>query len=352
MYKLLNNNSKSVGLVPGTIIHTGETTMEKVRITLIGYDNASFFEKNIEDIDECLEYKNSKFVIWINIDGIHNAEIINKIGKHFNIHTLALEDIANPDQRPKIEEYDNYNFFVLKMLYQSEGDIFSEQISIIQNENFVISFQEKKGDVFDVIRDRIRNYKGRIRSLGSDYLSYSLIDSIIDNYFVILERIEDEIEFIEDRMLDSPKHSDLLDCHNIKRDLIYLRKCIWPLRETINKLEKYELKFFEQSTKIFVRDLYDHVVRIIDAVESFRDVVNGLIELYLSNVSNKTNSVMKLLTIISTIFMPLTFIAGIYGMNFKFMPELDAKLGYPITLGFMFLIGFGMFLYFKIKKWL
>ena len=171
MLKLLNRNLKSVGLIPGTVIHTDETTIEQVRISLIGYDNASFFEKNIEDIDECLEYKNSKFVIWINIDGIQNSEIINKIGKHFNIHTLALEDITNPDPRPPIEEYDNYNFFVLKMLYQSEDDIFSEQISIIQNKNFVISFQEKKGDVFDIIRDRIRNYKGRIRSLGSDYLT-------------------------------------------------------------------------------------------------------------------------------------------------------------------------------------
>jgi magnesium transporter len=293
-------------------------------------------------------------VTWINIDGLHQIEILEKIGECYGLHPLVLEDILNTDQRPKMEDYGDYIYIVLKMLDQgnNSNEIVTEQISLILGPNFVFSFQEKEGDVFDPIRERIRNGKGRIRKMGGDYLAYALLDSIVDNYFIILEKLSEKIEYLEEKLITRPTPETLQTIHHIKREMIFLRKAIWPLREVIGGLERNESSLIEESTKIYLRDIYDHTIQTIDTIETFRDMVSGMLDIYLSSVSNRLNSVMKVLTIIATIFMPLTFLAGIYGMNFKYMPELEWRWGYPAIWLIMIGIGIFMLVYFKKKNWL
>jgi magnesium transporter len=293
-------------------------------------------------------------VTWINIDGLHQIEILEKIGECYGLHPLVLEDILNTDQRPKMEDYSNYIYIVLKMLDQGNksNEIATEQISLILGPNFVFSFQEKEGDVFDPIRERIRNGKGRIRKMGADYLAYALLDSIVDNYFIILEKLSEKIEYLEEKLITRPTPETLQTIHHIKREMIFLRKAIWPLREVIGGLERNESSLIKESTKIYLRDIYDHTIQTIDTIETFRDMVSGMLDIYLSSVSNRLNSVMKVLTIIATIFMPLTFLAGIYGMNFKYMPELEWGWGYPVLWLIMIGIGIFMLAYFKKKNWL
>jgi magnesium transporter len=286
--------------------------------------------------------------------------IIEKIGKNFNLHPLLLEDILNTGQRPKAEDFEDHIFIVSKMLYfeETESEIISEQLSVIIGANFVISFQERHGDVFNAVRERIRNGKGRIRKMGSDYLAYALLDAVVDHYFLILEKLGEKIEGLEEDLLTNPTTETMQSIHNLKREMIFLRKSVWPLREVVNSLEKGESKLIKKSTKIYLRDVYDHTIQVMDSVESFRDVLSGMLDLYLSVISNKMNEVMKVLTIIATIFIPLTFIAGIYGMNFNpeaspfNMPELNWHFGYPAVWLVMILIGLTMLGFFKNKKWL
>jgi magnesium transporter len=342
------------GLPPGTLVHVGEKKAGKVRITIIDYDESHVEEKEAKRIEECFPFTDKPTVTWININGLHQLDIIEKIGEHFNVHPLVLEDIVNTGQRPKIEDFIDYIFVTLKMLRYSDKEkkTKAEQVSLILGSNFVISFQENDGDVFDPIRQRIKADKGRIRKMGADYLAYALMDAIVDNYFTILEKLGDRIEDFEEELVVNPKPETLQAIHHLKREMIFLRKSVWPLREVINRLERWESSLINKSTSIYFRDVYDHTIQVIDSVETFRDMLSGMLDIYLSSVSNRMNEVMKLLTIIATIFIPLTFIAGVYGMNFRFMPELEMSIGYPVVLLVMLFIGILMFAYFRKKKWL
>jgi len=351
--------SKKSGLPPGTLVHVGERKVEALQITVIDYNEQSFQEKEVLSVEECFAFKATPTVTWINIDGLHDVDIIEKLGNQFGIHPLILEDIVNTGQRPKLEDLEKYIFIVLKMLsyIDSMQTVDAEQVSIVFGSNFLISFQERPGDVFDQIRDRIRNAKGRIRKMGPDYLCYLLIDAIIDNYFAILERIGERIEFMEEELVSDPTEKTLHQIHILKREMISLRKSVWPLRELISGLERSESSLIQESTDVYLRDMYDHTIQVIDTVESFRDMVSGMLDIYLSSISNKMNAVMKVLTIIATIFIPLTFIAGIYGMNFNpaksplNMPELNWYWGYPAVILVMAVIFVLMLFYFKRKKW-
>ena len=350
----IKRHSRKAGLPPGTLVHIGERKAEQIRITLIDYNEQNFQERVAEKVEECFPFKEMPTVTWINIDGLHNIEAIEKIGRNFELHPLILEDILNTGQRPKCEDYEKCLFMVLKMLtFNNESDsIQSEQVSLVLGQNFVISFQEAVGDVFEQIRDRIRNAKGKIRKMSADYLAYTLIDAIVDNYFLILEKIGEQIESMEEELIAKPSDKTVRKIHALKKELIFLRKSVWPLRELISSLEKTGSSLITNSTEPYLRDVYDHTIQVIDTVESFRDMVSGMLDIYLSSISNRMNAVMKVLTIIATIFIPLTFVAGIYGMNFKYMPELGWKWGYFIVLVIMAAVAVVMLIYFKRKKWL
>ena len=354
MARFVKKSSKMKGLPPGELIHIGERKTEKVKITVIDYSTDKFQEKEIKKAEDCFPFKRKPTITWINIDGLHQIDVIEKIGECFEIHPLVLEDILNTDQRPKIEDFEKYIFIVLKMLYTDEKthEIHSEQVSLILGNNFVISFQESIGDVFDTIRERIRNSKGRIRKMGADYLAYGLIDAIVDNYFIILEKIGEKIEGIENEIVANPTPEKLQTIHNLKREMIYLRKSVWPLREVISGLQRGESKLVKKPTHIYLRDLYDHTIQVIDTIETFRDMTSSMLDIYMSSVSNKMNEVMKVLTIFAAIFIPLTFIAGVYGMNFQYMPELDWQWGYFAALFVMLMVGVFLLFYFRRKKWL
>ena len=354
MPKLLKRTSKKAGLPPGTLIYIGDKKTEKVRIRIIDYDEVQFQEKEAKTVEECFPFKEKPTVTWISIDGLHQVDIIEKLGNQFGLHPLLLEDILNTEQRPKLEDFGDYIFVVLKMLYYdgNENSIRAEQVSLVIGSNFVISFQEREGDVFDSVRDRIRKGKGRIRKAGADYLTYALLDTIVDNYFIILEEFGDKIEDTETGLATNPTPEILQNIRKTKKELLFLRKSVWPLREVVSRLEKAESSLIHESTVVYLRDVYDHTIQVIDTVESFRDMVSGMLDVYLSSISNKMNEVMKVLTIFAAIFIPLTFIAGIYGMNFEFMPELRWQWAYPAVLVAMATIATVLLVYFKRKKWL
>jgi magnesium transporter len=346
--------SRKAGLSPGTLIHIGDRKVEKTKITLMNYDEAHLEERELPSISEPLPLKDQTTVTWINVDGLHEVDVIAKLGGLLNIHPLTQEDVLNTGQRPKAEGYDEYIYVVFKMLYYNNGtdEIRSEQVSLVLGSSFLISFQEATGDVFDIVRERIRKSKGRIRKVGADYLAYALMDAVVDHYFVILEKIGERLEIIEQEVVEGPGPQTLAKLHDLKREMIYFRRQIWPTREILNTLVKEESAFITDSTKIFFRDVYDHTIQVIDTLESFRDLASGMLDVYLSTISNRMNEIMKVLTIIATIFIPMTFIAGIYGMNFKYMPELEWHWAYPML--WLILIGLfvGMLAWFRHKKWL
>jgi magnesium transporter len=346
--------SKKAGLPPGTIVFVGEKRRERVKLSVISYDGLNFQEKEVSNVEEAVSFRKKSSVTWLNIDGVHQPEIIEQIGKSFGVHPLVLEDIANTGQRPKMEDFNDYIFVVLRMLRfdEKENQTKTEQISMVLGPDFVVSFQEKEGDVFDIIRERLRSNKGRIRKMGADYLAYSLIDAVVDNYFMILEKLGEAIEEIEDKLVTNPRSETLQTIHDLKRETVFLRKSVWPLREVISRLERSESPIISKSTFVYLRDVYDHTIQVMDSVETFRDMLSGMLDIYLSSVSNRMNEVMKVLTVIATIFIPLTFIAGIYGMNFKFMPELGQPWGYPAVLILMLTIAVVMLIYFRRKRWL
>jgi len=347
-------DSRKAGLAPGTLVHIGERMLETAQITVMDYDENTFEEKQVGRVEECFGFKTTPTVSWINIDGLHDISIIEGIGQHFDIHSLTLEDILHTNQRPKFEDMEKYLYVVLKMLRFDEQSqtILSEQVSIVLASNYIISFQEKIGDVFDPIRERIRNAKGKVRKMGSDYLMYTLLDAIVDSYFSIMEKLGEKIEILEEELIGDPSEKTLKQIHNLKREMVYLRKSVWPLRELISAMERSESAFIKETTGVYLRDVYDHTIQVIDTVESFRDMVSGMLDIYLSSISNRMNAVMKVLTIIATIFIPLTFVAGIYGMNFKYMPELEWKWGYLSVWIVMVITGICMLIYFRRKKWL
>jgi magnesium transporter len=354
MPRFIKKYSKKAGLSPGSLVHIGDKKVETVKIALINYDQEQLLEKDLSTIEESFPYRDTAPVTWINVDGLHELDVVEKMGAHFGIHPLVLEDIVHTGQRPKAESFEDYIYVVLKMLDidAAAGHITAEQVSLVLGPHFLISFQEKEGDVFDNIRQRIRKARGRIRKSGCDYLAYALMDAVVDRYFEILEKLGEKVEQIEEQLLEDPTPRIFEDIHRLKREMIFFRKQIWPLREVLNSLIKDPSDFVQETTHIFFRDVYDHTIQVIDTLESLRDVLSGLSDLYLSTVSNRMNEVMKVLTIIATIFIPLTFIAGIYGMNFEYMPELKWHWSYPALLAVLVVIFVSMVIWFKRKKWL
>ncbi|MDY0045213.1 MAG: magnesium/cobalt transporter CorA, partial [Syntrophales bacterium] len=304
--------------------------------------------------EESLDFIDASTVTWINIDGLHDTGLIEKIGSNLGIHSLVLEDVLHTTQRPKIENYEDYILIVLRMLYYASDvhEIKSEQISIILGSHYVISFQELEGDVFEPLRERIRHNKGKIRKSGADYLAYGLLDSIIDNYFVLLEKIGIQIGELEEELSTEPQKQTVEKIHSLKQEIIFLRKSVWPLREVIAECERTESDLIKEDLSFYLRDLYDHTIQVIDVVETYHDLLSGMLDLYLSRMSNKMNEVMKVLTIFASIFIPLTFIAGIYGMNFKYMPELEWKWSYPVFWVVIIVAALVMLAFFKKRKWL
>ncbi|MDK2892687.1 MAG: magnesium transporter [Methanohalophilus sp.] len=354
---MLRHSSKvstKAGLPPGTLMKVGEKRCEKTTISVIDYDSKSFEEQTVERVEDIFPYKDTAKVTWINVTGIDNIDVIEKIGSYFGLHPLVLEDILHTNQRPKMEDFGDFLYIVLKMLYfeETENDIMAEQISLILGKNYVISFQESEKDVFGHLRERIQKSKGRIRTMGSDYLAYNLMDAIVDNYYIMLERLGEYIDDIEKELIGDPDREILEEINYLRSEMIFLRKAVWPLREVIRNLERRDSLLIQEKTVIFLRDLYDHTIQIIDTVETYKEMLSGMIELYLSSVSNRMNEVMKTLTIIATIFIPLSFIAGVYGMNFEYMPELQWRWGYPAVLVVMVMILLLMVFYFKKKRWL
>ncbi|MBZ5538447.1 MAG: magnesium/cobalt transporter CorA [Acidobacteriia bacterium] len=347
--------SEKAGLPPGTLIHIGEKKVEEVTITVIDYDETHCLEKEVKAVEDLFPLRDSPSVTWVNVEGIHEVELLAKIGECFKLHPLTVEDILNTHQRPKMEDFGEYLFIVLKMLHQPdrEGETVAEQVSLIVGSNFVLSFQEgMTGDVFNPIRERIRNAKGRITKNASDYLAHALIDAIVDNYFVVLEKLSEDIELLEEQLVEEPGPVTLNSIQNLKREMIYLRKAVWPLREVIGGLQRAESPLIQPSTGIYLRDVYDHTIQVIDTIETYRDILSGMLDIYLSSISNRLNAVMKVLTIITTIFMPLSFAAGVYGMNFRYMPGLESRWGFPLLLIFMVTTGISMLIYFRKMKWL
>lgn len=358
--KMIEPVSEKTGIPPGTLMYVGRETNAPVSVTVLEYNEHDYSEQTYSNLDDALLNVRNGMVKWINVDGVHDPSIVERIGQMFDIHPLTLEDLVNTHQRPKFEDYDHYVISIMKMIYEEEcekrgEDIFvSEQLSIILlDRNTVITFQEADGgDVFDIIRSRIRSGKGRVRKCGADYLMYALIDAVIDYYFTVLEHLGDEIQEMEGQLVDYPQQSTMRTLHHMKRQTIYLRKAFWPMRELVSNLQKSESKLITNPTQVYLRDAYDHVIRVIDSVETYRDILSGMMDLYMSAVSNKMNIVMKTLTIITTIFVPLTFIVGVYGMNFDNMPELHTMNGYFVIWGIMIVIALMLLYYFKRKKWL
>ena len=342
------------GAAPGTLIHIGEQRMDKVQLSLITYSPDAIEEHRINSLENVLAICKGTGFFWLNIDGIHDVDLIGRLGRHFELHPLTQEDILNTGQRPKLEEFDHYTYIVLKMLRYdaANNQVLTEQVSLILTGNALISLQESPGDVFDPVRSRLQKGLGRIRKAGSDYLAYALIDAIVDHYFSILEQIGIQIEEIEEDTLSNPSPAVLARIHGMKREILFLRKQIWPLREVIGFMTKNESERIQEGTRIFLRDVHDHTIQIMETIESQRDILSGLLDLYMTGISNKMNEIMKVLTIMATIFIPITFIAGVYGMNFKYMPELDWRWGYGLVWGLMISVVVAMILYFKNKKWL
>jgi magnesium transporter len=346
--------SDKAGLSPGTLMYVGDKEAVKTRITIIDYDASGFLEKEVASVEECFPFKETSTVTWINIDGVQDASVIEQLGARFDIHPLVLEDIMTTTQRPKSEDLGNAIFVVLRMIEieSDRPDMQTDQLSLILGPNFVLSFQETPGDCLDPVRERIRSGKGRIRRLGADYLAYAIVDAVVDNYFYVLEKLGERIDALEETLTDEPHRGLLHEIHALKRQMISLRKSVWPLREVVSGLERMETPLIKKSTGVFLRDVYDHAIQVIDTVESFREMLTSMVETYLSSVSNRMNEIMKVLTIISTIFIPITFLVGLYGMNFLHMPEIRWRWGYAFVWALILGSVGTMFAFFRRKKWL
>jgi magnesium transporter len=345
-----------IGMSPGNLIHVGGHRGERVVVTQLAYTAGASDEREIDNVDAIDWTPDSSRVTWINVSGVHDTDLVERIGKRFGLHPLLLEDIVHTTQRPKTDEYPGRLYVVVKMFRQvrndSEPEIEAEQVSVVLGPNFVLTFQETVGDVFDPVRQRIRSAKGNICNEGADYLAYALIDTIVDRYYSILEEIGDATEGIEDGLLDNPTTEALQSIYELKRALVVFRRGVWPLREAIAALERYGSDLVRPSTVPYLRDVHDHTLQVADAIDTYRDMMSGMIDLYMSSVSNRMNQVMKVLTVIATIFIPLTFVAGVYGMNFVHMPELHWKYGYAAVWLVMLLVAGGLLALFKRKGWM
>lgn len=352
--------TRKLGLTPGALVYVGLDRTSKVTIDAMEYDATALREYRIERFDEWQLSPAPETVTWINIEGVHDLNVVEAIGKRFGIHPLLLEDIVNTTKRPKFEDYSDYVVLMLRMLYVEPrtGQIVSEQVSLVIGKSFVISFQEVEGDVFDPIRERIRKTVPRQRFIATDYLAHALIDAVVDHYFVVLERLGERVDAVEKRLIRAPRPENMSTIYDLKRMFIEMRRAVWPLREALSAMERADCKLIQDASRPYFRDLYEHVVQVMDTVESQRETVASLLDLYLSSINNKTNEVMKLLTIIATIFIPLTFLAGVYGMNFDTaagpfnMPELLWPYGYVLFWVVSLAISAGLIWYFRRRHWL
>ncbi len=345
---------KHVGQIPGTLIYTGKKSDKDFQVECFDYTKESIEESVILNIEEAAAYKHTDSVTWINVDGLKHTDKIENIGQQYRLHPLVLEDIVNTTQRPKIDEYEDYLFIVLKMLYyDSDENIIIEQVSFVLGKNYVISFQESEGDVFDTIRERLRLNNGRIRSLKSDYLLYALIDAVVDNYYKIIETLGNKIEDLETELFEGHARENVnIEVQQLKREILKVRRAIFPLREIISRITKDDHPLIYKRTITYYRDIYDHLIQVSENIDIYREMIWSLMDMYMTTISNKMNEVMKVLTIMSSIFIPLSFLAGLYGMNFEYIPELKYRYGYFILIGVMLILFIGLIFYFRRKKWL
>jgi magnesium transporter len=352
-HKLVMKRGKKTGAAPGTLVHVGEQNNAKITLEVIDYDQHQLREFELDSPAECTALLTSDSISWINLNGSHQVPVIESLGKLLQLHPLVMEDILNTDQRPKLEAHEGYLYIVMKMLQfcDKTQEIRTEQLSLILSDRLLISIQERPGDVFNGIRERLRNGQ-RQRLLQADYLTYALIDAVVDHYFLLLENLSDQIEALEDELVTQPTPDTLGRIHHFKREMLLLRKAVWPLRELLNHLMRDENPLIGNETRLYLRDVYDHTIHILDTIETLRELLVSMLDLYLSSINNRMNDVMKTLTLIATIFMPLTFIAGVYGMNFAFMPELSYPWAYPAVIGFMLCVAVGLLLYFRRRHWL
>lgn len=359
MLKLVKTTSRKAGLSPGSPVFIGEKVTEKFGLDMIDYDAENLSVSTPVRLDEFPLLKETPSNTWIRINGLHDAQAVNSFCLSFGLHPLTIEDILHTGQRPKIDHYDDYLFLVLNLIKYDDAtrEMSMEQISFVLGSHYLLTFHEKNDDIFDDVLARLHNNKGRTRKLGVDYLLYALLDRVVDNFFSVLEKIGEEVEELEEELIAEPSPETLQSIHFLKREMILLRKSVWPLREVINGLQRDETAFMGESIRVYLKDLYDHTIQVLDTVETFRDIISGMIDIYLSSVSNRMNEVMKVLTIFAVIFIPLTFIAGLYGMNFNTsqsplnMPELNWYFGYPFALLLMAGTAGSMLIYFKKKKW-
>jgi magnesium transporter len=344
---------ETIGQAPGTLVYTGNKNQTDVQVEVYSYNKEEIQIKGGKNIAEVKSAKADGKVNWLNVDGLHNIELINEIGKAYRLNSLVLEDVLHVDQRPKMEDFGDYMFFTIKMFYNSPtGELEFEHISFVLGKDSVISFQERPKDVFDLIRERLAKSYGKIREKGADYLFYRFIDTIIDHYFVVLDKIAEKIELLEDEVMENATTKTLQKLQGVRKELIYLRRSIYPLRESINTILKSESPLLSKDTERYFMDVYDHTIQVIESLETYRDLQSGIMDLYMNTASNRMNEIMKVLTIVSTIFIPLTFIAGIYGMNFQHMPELGYTWGYPAVWILMLVLVILMLIVFKKRKWL
>ena len=354
MPESLSNTSEKTGMPPGSLVHVGHVVEPETTISLIDYSRENVEEQRVQSADELIPYQASDTVTWVNIEGLVNVELIESVGKLFNVHPLVLEDILNTHQRPKFEDHDNYLFIVFKHLTldKTRATLNREQISMLVLRNCVITFRETRDELLGTLTHRIKNAKGRIRGLGPDYLAYAILDTAIDQNFVLLDTMDETIDVIEEELLTRPTEQTLVKIQRIRRDLVDLRKAVVPTRDMLNAMLRSETPLINENTHIYYRDVLDHALRIAEAVESHRDILAGLLDMYNSSVSNTMNEIMKILTVFASIFIPLTFIAGIYGMNFEYMPELKWKWAYPVLWVLFVSIPVVLLVYFRRKKWL
>lgn len=353
--RFARSHSRKAGLAPGTVVHTAEERPPRsVRMTLESYDGEHHEARMIESVDECLPLPEVPTVTWLNVDGVHDLEVLEEVGDAFGLHPLVQEDLAHPRQRPKLEDYGDYLYLVLRMLTYDEeaGEVRDEQLSLVLGSGFLLSFQERPGDVFDGLRARLATPAASVRGHGADYLAYRLMDAVVDHYFVLLEKLGYRLDELEEELVDDPDEATLHEIHRMKRELLFFRKSVWPLREVIGGLQRDDSRLVADATRTYLRDLFDHTIQVVDMAETFRDVLAGMLDTYLSTVSNRMNEVMKVLTVVATIFIPLTFLAGIYGMNFQHMPELSIPWAYPALWGVMLTAAGAMLAYFHHRGWI
>lgn len=354
MKKTRKLRSQKVGMAPGALVHVGERRTDRPEITLIEFDADALLEKRFKSVAESREFSRGKGTLWLNVHGLHEPEVMAEIGRRFNLHPLVLEDILNTDQRPKIDDYGDYLYIVARFFEYdiATATVTSDQISIVLGADFVLTFQERPTGTFDPLRERLRGDKGQIRKLGADYLAYSLLDTLVDRYFTILEQLTERTEAIEDLLLLKTTPTLLKEIHVIKRETLVMRRAVWPLREVVNSLTRADQRFFKPETQPYLRDVYDHTVHVIESLEGIRDLIAGMLDIYLSGISNRVNMEVRILTVITTLFMPAALIAGIFGMNFRHMPLLEDNEGFLIALSMMGTIALAMGAVFWRRRWL